>query len=337
MNGASKSDDNAAERGGTADKTLPVETPPEKTFQGKDLWEMLQKPPYSIQLNPCMQEVFETMGYDNVHALARFGEEDFKKIEEFMKNCMHRIIKARAAEEGKDVKEEMKAHYGVYSPIPEEYTILGGFKHTIEACIQAAAKLNKPEPVPRRKSGSMTDHQSSTHSSLTEDEINKIISKETKQLKENTLKWVQAKAPHILNETEEGEETEIEIKVYYNEYKKLMAKVKCPATDCTTLVALNKHPTTKCWNTGNFYRHVTAIHFVRAALEKGKSVSDFFSPKKRKSDETIVIDDLETGNKSSGGEGDSETGNKSSGGEGSPPKKSKNASGSTGEMGENQQ
>lgn len=220
---------------------------------GDELWQVLQAPPYNVVINASLKEVLRVMGFDNAQNMKQFGDKQFEEVEKFMRTTFHKVLKGRHKDNNEELEEAMEKYYGVFSCIPNDYEVMGGFRLSIQSCVRA---LNGMSQVKGSKP------QTNLRSPGAETE--KKIMKETKKLEGCINTWLRDNC-HIESETESITSEQNCTAVLEWEGNILTARVKCIA--CTKEISLRK--TKSSWNTNNYFRHIENIH-LKGMLHKAK-------------------------------------------------------------------
>lgn len=225
---------------------------------------MLEAPPYNVIINASLKEVLRVMGFDNAQNMKLFGDKQFEEVEKFMRTTFHKVLKGRHKDNNDDLEEAMEKYYGVFSCIPNDYEVMGGFRLSIQSCVRALngtsqAKGSKPQT--NLRSPVAADNEAT-------------IKKDTTKLEKCINIWLRANFP---NEYETEEDIEDPSSITPEQNCKVVvecvgniftAKVKCVA--CKVVINLRK--TKKSWNTINYFRHIERVHLLPKGT-KGKQLS----------------------------------------------------------------
>ncbi|XP_043472229.1 uncharacterized protein LOC122504935 [Leptopilina heterotoma] len=219
-----------------------------------DIWSVLQED--TVFIPDDLKLILKATKYDNFFALERFTQVDQKKIEHFMQNTLHEIIK----------KEDREKYYGIFKDHPEKFIFVGGLEQAIWEIVSTVKKLvaknkrSKDSVSTSACSGSSsTSSPTVVNKATTEKETVHSLSDMKTILDRNVNNYVQENyAYHGL--------PQISSKVTVDCNGLHIALLNCPFPKCRKLTKIRRNGTR--WNTSNFYKHISVHSTKQEVVEK---------------------------------------------------------------------
>lgn len=246
-------------------------------------WETLESYPYELRLEPHVKNVFKLLGYNSCYSFQNFNSEDISKIETFMRTKYIKILKKKFESNPTMLQSETDKYYGpLWSYLPEEFELMGGELHILNAIPEVARSMIS-QRLPKSCKGNTSTFLSAPKQSdnAKENTVKKseadIVLKLKEALENSMNVWLTKNALHLVSGTDEVGE---DIVVLPDNFGSYQAKFNCPIPGCKRNFKITR--SSNRWPTSNFYSHVE-MHIVNAAKDKNSdqpSITSMLSPPK---------------------------------------------------------
>lgn len=226
-----------------------------------DVWNVLQDE--SVFIPEDLKLILKATKYDNFFSLERFTQVEQKKIEHFMQNTLHEIIK----------EEDREKYYGIFKDHPEKFIFVGGLEQAIWEIVSTVKKL-----VAKRKRSKVSVSTSACSGTSSSSSSPTVVYRTTTTTattteKESTLSLSDMKTildRNVNNYVQENYSyyvlPQISSKVTVDCNGSHIALLNCPFPNCRKLTKIGRNGTR--WNTSNFYKHISVHSIKQEAVEK---------------------------------------------------------------------
>lgn len=220
-----------------------------------NLWSTLEQE--SIPIPEDLKLILSVTKYDNLFTLERFTKDDQKKIETFMQNTLHVIIK----------EEDREKYYGIFKDHPEKFMFVGGLERAMSEIINTAKKIAfkniKTKNLVSAGALGSTSNAVKAHEKNSEKDSTKTVIDLKLTLDKNVNNYIQ--------ENYSGQDLpQISAKVAEDGLGCHIAELECPFPKCEKVTKITRIGNK--WVTSNFYKHIS-MHSVKQKPTKKSNVT----------------------------------------------------------------